>query len=626
MALKPFNSISGISVGNEPYVTVIRANGDVTTTNLTADGAVNFTSTSNVTLGTIANVHIAGGSSGQLVRTDGNGNLTFIDPAVADSAAPMPSYIPVGEIYYVPNNFQGLFTVPIEIDGAFEVNGILAEVGTAINSLNSQVIFDDNGELTGNAGFTFNKTSTTVTANNFVVTSTANLGSPANVIITGGTNGYVLSTNGSGALSWVAQSGGGSNPGGSNTSIQFNRNGVFDGSNNLTFDSTANLLTVNGNIAASNANLGNIVTANYLVSSLGCVSIAAGAIAVIGNTAGVFNSGISDINLGLAANVVVGSNIGNVTIRGNLIADNNVTVVGTVSGALLTGQLTTAAQPNITSVGTLTALGVSNTVTASAFTANTGVFTGNGSALTALNASSISSGTLAQARLANASVTLGSTALTVGSTVTTVAGLASVTATTFVGSLTGVATSATTAGTVTNAAQTTITSVGTLTVLDVSGQLTNGNITTGGSGTAGNLTGNWTLSAGSRLQATYADLAEKYVSDAEYTPGTVLVFGGEHEVTLSTESDSFRVAGVVTTNPAYVMNSGCEGKHVVNIALQGRAPVKVTGPVYKGDLLVASSNGHATANNIARAGTIIGKSLENFNGESGIIEVAVGRF
>ena len=626
MALKPFNSISGISVGNEPYVTVIRANGDVTTTNLTADGAVNFTSTSNVTLGTIANVHIAGGSSGQLVRTDGNGNLTFIDPAVADSAAPMPSYIPVGEIYYVPNNFQGLFTVPIEIDGAFEVNGILAEVGTAINSLNSQVIFDDNGELTGNAGFTFNKTSTTVTANNFVVTSTANLGSPANVIITGGTNGYVLSTNGSGALSWVAQSGGGSNPGGSNTSIQFNRNGVFDGSNNLTFDSTANLLTVNGNIAASNANLGNIVTANYLVSSLGCVSIAAGAIAVIGNTAGVFNSGISDINLGLAANVVVGSNIGNVTIRGNLIADNNVTVVGTVSGALLTGQLTTAAQPNITSVGTLTALGVSDTVTASAFTANTGVFTGNGSALTALNASSILSGTLAQARLANASVTLGSTALTLGSTVTTVAGLTSVTATTFVGSLTGAATSATTAGTVTTNAQPNITSTGTLTDLSVSGQLTNGNITTGGSGTAGNLTGNWTLSAGSRLQATYADLAEKYVSDAEYTPGTVLVFGGEHEVTLSTESDSFRVAGVVTTNPAYVMNSGCEGKHVVNIALQGRAPVKVTGPVYKGDLLVASSNGHATANNIARAGTIIGKSLENFNGESGIIEVAVGRF
>jgi hypothetical protein len=181
-------------------------------------------------------------------------------------------------------------------------------------------------------------------------------------------------------------------------------------------------------------------------------------------------------------------------------------------------------------------------------------------------------------------------------------------------------------GTLTTAAQPNITSVGTLTSLSVSGQITNGNITTGASGTAGNLTGNWTLSAGSRLQATYADLAEKYVADATYAPGTVLIFGGDQEVTVANGFDSTRVAGVVTTNPAYIMNSGCEGEHVVNIALQGRVPVKVQGPVYKGDLLVSSTNGHATANNIARAGTIIGKSLENFTGESGTVEVAVGRF
>ena len=121
-------------------------------------------------------------------------------------------------------------------------------------------------------------------------------------------------------------------------------------------------------------------------------------------------------------------------------------------------------------------------------------------------------------------------------------------------------------------------------------------------------------------------MAEKYTADADYEPGTVLLFGGEHEVTLSTEADSFRVAGVVTTNPAYVMNNGCEGEHVATLALQGRVPVKVKGPIFKGDLLVSSANGHASANNIARAGTIIGKSLENFTGESGVIEVAVGRF
>jgi hypothetical protein len=128
------------------------------------------------------------------------------------------------------------------------------------------------------------------------------------------------------------------------------------------------------------------------------------------------------------------------------------------------------------------------------------------------------------------------------------------------------------------------------------------------------------------LNATYADLAEKYTADADYEPGTLLVFGGNEEVTLSTESDSFRVAGVVTTNPAYTMNNGCEGEHVATIALQGRVPAKVIGPIFKGDLLVSTSNGYATANNIARAGTIIGKSLENFTGASGIIEVAVGRF
>jgi hypothetical protein len=142
----------------------------------------------------------------------------------------------------------------------------------------------------------------------------------------------------------------------------------------------------------------------------------------------------------------------------------------------------------------------------------------------------------------------------------------------------------------------------------------------------GTFTGNFSLSAGSRLNATYADIAEKYVADATYEPGTVLLFGGEHEVTLSTAFDSTKVAGVVTTNPAYSMNSALEAEYVAEIALQGRVPVKVTGTISKGDLLVSASNGHAVANNEARAGTIIGKSLENFTGESGVIEVAVGRF
>ena len=193
------------------------------------------------------------------------------------------------------------------------------------------------------------------------------------------------------------------------------------------------------------------------------------------------------------------------------------------------------------------------------------------------------------------------------------------------------------ASTVTTAAQPNITSVGTLSSLAVtngitgaslsvgSGAVTLGTLTTGANTTSGTVTGNWTLSAGSRWNATYADLAENYVSDVNYEPGTVLVFGGEYEVTMANEFDSTRVAGVVSTNPAYIMNAGCEGDNVVTVALTGRVPVKVQGNVSKGDLMVTGANGYAVANNLARAGTIIGKALENFNGVTGIIEVVVGR-
>jgi hypothetical protein len=426
------------------------------------------------------------------------------------------------------------------------------------------------------------------------------------------------------------------------------------------------------------------------------------------------------------------------------IAGANVT--GTVSSATTAGTVTTAAQPNITSVGTLTSLGVNGTVTAVAFTANTGVFTGNGSGLSAiaggnvtgqvanalvagtvytaaqpnitsvgtlssltiaangdinmsgtgsningvalvsatlfegsganltnLNASNISSGTLAQARLANSSLTVNGTSISLGGSGTITANTtqtltlgsyltgtsfnggtavtAAVDATTTntaskvvardssgnfaAGTITATLSgAATTAGTVTTAAQPNITSVGTLTSLTVSGAtsvtgnsaLTVTNITSGANTTAGYMTGNWVLTTGSRFNATYADLAEKYVADASYEPGTVLVFGGEKEVSVTGMEGSTRVAGIVSTDPAYVMNAGCEGEHVVTLALIGRVPCKVEGNVRKGDLLVTSSvAGLAKVDNDAKAGTIIGKALQNFDGHHGVVEVVVGR-
>ena len=147
-------------------------------------------------------------------------------------------------------------------------------------------------------------------------------------------------------------------------------------------------------------------------------------------------------------------------------------------------------------------------------------------------------------------------------------------------------------------------------------------ISTGANTTPGTITGTWSLTPGSTLIATYADLAEFYEADHEYEPGTVLEFGGEKEVTLAKYTTN-RVAGVVSTNPAYVMNASCPGIAVA-IALQGRVPCKVRGNIKKGDMLVSAGNGSAHAATDPAIGTVIGKSLQDHTGE-GIIEVAIGR-
>jgi hypothetical protein len=155
------------------------------------------------------------------------------------------------------------------------------------------------------------------------------------------------------------------------------------------------------------------------------------------------------------------------------------------------------------------------------------------------------------------------------------------------------------------------------------GSITANVLTTGANTTAGSITGNWSLTAGSRLNATYADLAEYYEADAQYEPGTVLEFGGEKEVTLAQDGTA-RVAGVVSTDPAYAMNTKCPGIATA-IALQGRVPTKVRGSVRKGDMMVSAGNGYARPWNNPQMGTVIGKALENFDGIEGVIEVAVGR-
>jgi hypothetical protein len=94
---------------------------------------------------------------------------------------------------------------------------------------------------------------------------------------------------------------------------------------------------------------------------------------------------------------------------------------------------------------------------------------------------------------------------------------------------------------------------------------------------------------GTATAARYADLAEKYLADQEYETGTVVVIGGDAEVTACSAGQ--RAIGVVSANPAYMMNSELEGG--TYIALKGRVPIKVTGAVKKGDSLIAGENGTA---------------------------------
>lgn len=176
--------------------------------------------------------------------------------------------------------------------------------------------------------------------------------------------------------------------------------------------------------------------------------------------------------------------------------------------------------------------------------------------------------------------------------------------------------------------------------VSITGNVTTGNVTTGNVSitgelsATGNITGGNIISlgdvTGKNLNSSNADLAEMYVADADYPPGTVVEFGGLLEITISSHSHSTRVAGIISTEPSYLMNSAQEGKYVLPVALTGRVPCQVVGTIRKGDRLVASPfSGVAMAldTRLYEPGCIIGKALEEYNSiDNGIIEVAVGRF
>jgi hypothetical protein len=152
-------------------------------------------------------------------------------------------------------------------------------------------------------------------------------------------------------------------------------------------------------------------------------------------------------------------------------------------------------------------------------------------------------------------------------------------------------------------------------------------LTTGANTTAGTITGNWTLTAGSRLQATYADLAERFEADEALDPGTVVELGGPKEITAVKYELSEDVFGVVSDTAAYLMNAGA-GNDTTHppVAVSGRVQVKVKGKVTKGQRLVSAGEGMARAaeRNEATAFNTIGRALTDKNTDDiGFVEAIV---
>jgi len=170
------------------------------------------------------------------------------------------------------------------------------------------------------------------------------------------------------------------------------------------------------------------------------------------------------------------------------------------------------------------------------------------------------------------------------------------------------------------------------TKLALAGGTMSGDIAMGGNDITGGGDATFTNFNGTATYAKYADLAERYAADATYEEGTVMAFGGEAEVTSAQGYGSTKIAGVVSTKPAFAMNdaAGNSETHPF-IALQGRVPCKVVGTVSKGDILVASDiSGTATVWTEStvdpRMTAYVGIAIEDktTDGE-GYVEVKVGK-
>jgi hypothetical protein len=161
----------------------------------------------------------------------------------------------------------------------------------------------------------------------------------------------------------------------------------------------------------------------------------------------------------------------------------------------------------------------------------------------------------------------------------------------------------------------------------VMGVLGISNLNGNGVGNIGSSTGYFNTIFAQATSAQYADVAERFAADQEYLPGTVVELGGSAEITCAVDDLSDKVFGVISTNAAYLMNSGA-GNDATHppIAMTGRVPVRVTGPIRKGDRLVSAGNGLARAAKASEvtAFNTVGRALhDKLEDNVGVVEAIV---
>ena len=343
MAFKYFNVKNGLTTGN---IELHAANGNVQAN--TFLGNINVTSSAN--LGSVSNLVITGGTANYVLSTDGAGNLSWVAQSGGSSGnleaysdtftgngvqntftlSTTPSNINLvtvnynGEILlrdsYSLSGANIVFTEPPANTAEIEITTLSGSGGGGGGGTpggsNTQVQFNDAGSFGGNTGFTFNKTTTTLTANNFVATSTANLGNVANITVTGGSNGQVLTTNGSGGLSWSTISAASITNGNSNVSIPSSNGNV-----NISAVGNANVLVITGtgvNVAGTlnatgNASLGNLVSANFVQGTLTTASqpniTSVGTLSSLTATGNITSGNISTGSANLTGNITLSGGI-----------------------------------------------------------------------------------------------------------------------------------------------------------------------------------------------------------------------------------------------------------------------------------------------------------------------------